>query len=56
MNLPEILKEMKTLNGFATEDVNSGPIETLSGRRGRKNQAIERLKLLKREYTKGLLK
>lgn len=55
MSLTQVLEEIKTLKPFAEEDVNSGPVETLSGRRGRRNQAIERLKQLKRQYSKDLL-
>lgn len=56
MSLTQVLDEIKTLKQFAEEDVQSGPMETLNARRGRKNQAIERLKLLKREYSKDLLR
>lgn len=56
MSLSQVLTEIKSLKQFAEEDVQSGPLETLNARRGRKNQAIERLKLLKREYSKDLLR
>lgn len=55
MSLQNVLAEIKTLKPFAEEDVNSGPSETLNGRRGRKSQAIETLKRLKRDYKKQML-
>jgi len=55
MNLSRILEEIKTLQPFADENVEQGPVETMGGRRGRKNQAVERLKTLKQEYRQGLL-
>ena len=55
MSLAKTMEEIKKVKGFAEEDVDSGPRETLSGRRGRKNQAIEQLKMLKREYRLKLL-
>lgn len=51
MSLDTILKEMKTLKVFAEEDPDSGPAETMVGRRGRKQQAIQRLVDLKTEYS-----
>src|ERR1035437_8370484 len=56
MSLTTVLEEIKRLTPFAKEDVNSGPTETLSGRRGRKNQAIEMLKRLRQEYQTDLLR
>jgi len=50
MSLDTILKEMKTLRQFADEDPDSGPAETMVGRRGRKQQAIIRLVDLRTEY------
>lgn len=56
MSLTQVLAEIKNLKQYAEEDVQGGAPETLNARRGRKNQAIERLKLLKREYSKDLLR
>jgi hypothetical protein len=55
MSLQTTLAEIKKLQPFAAEDVNSGPSETLNGRRGRKSQAIESIKRLKRQYKQDLL-
>lgn len=55
MSLQSTLEEIKKVKAFAEEDVNSGPIETLNGRRGRKAQAIEQLKRLKRDYKQSLM-
>lgn len=55
MSLQTTLAEIKKQLPFASEDVNSGPVETLNGRRGRKAQAIEILKRLKRQYRQDLL-
>lgn len=54
MSLAEILKEIKSVQVFANEDVESGAPETLVGRRGRKAQSIERLKQLKTAYRNEL--
>jgi hypothetical protein len=54
MSLDQIIKEMKTLKPLADEDTNSGPVETMVVRRGRKNQAIIRLKDLKLQYSQDL--
>lgn len=54
MSLSKVLEEIKKTKPFAEEDVETGPIETLNGRRGRKNQAIERMKTLKFEYQQDL--
>lgn len=56
MSLNQVLTEIKSLKSFAEEDTTTGPMETLNARRGRKNQAIERLKQLKRQYSKDLLR
>lgn len=56
MSLETILKEIKEVKPFAEEDVDSGPMETLAGRRGRKTQAIERLKQLRRQYTTDIMR
>lgn len=50
MSLKNTLAEIKRLKPIAEEDVNSGAPETLNARRGRKNQAVEALKRLRREY------
>lgn len=55
MSLETILKEIKEVKPFADSDAEDGPIETLAGRRGRKVQATERLKNLKRDYTRELM-
>lgn len=55
MSLQKVLEEIKKVQPFADEDVTQGPIETLNGRRGRKTQAIEQLKRLKRDYKQQLL-
>lgn len=56
MSLQTVLEEIKKLKPFAEEDVDAGPVDTLSGRRGRKHQAQERLKVLRREYITDLMK
>lgn len=50
MSLSKVLEEIKRVKPYAEEDVDSGPVETMTGRRGRKNQAIESLKLFRRKY------
>lgn len=55
MSLSKVLEEINQVKVYAEEDTESGPIETLSGRRGRKNQAIEKLKTLKSEYKQSLI-
>lgn len=55
MSLSKVLEEINKVKVYADEDVETGPIETLSGRRGRKNQAIEKLKTLKLEYKQSLI-
>jgi hypothetical protein len=54
MALAEILKEIKTVQPFADESLENGPMETLNARRGRKVQSLERLRQLKGEYTREL--
>lgn len=56
MSLDVILKEMKNLIPFAEEDPDSGPAETMVGRRGRKQQAIQRLADLRIQYSYELRK
>lgn len=55
MSLKTVLEEIKRLKPLAEADTNSGPVETLNGRRGRKAQSIEALKRLKREYKSELM-
>lgn len=55
MSLKTTLEEIKKIQPFAIEDTNSGPVETLNARRGRKQQAIESLKRLKRQYQQDML-
>lgn len=55
MSLADILSEIKKYQPYANEDVESGAIETLNGRRGRKAQAIERLKSLEDLYRREML-
>ncbi len=55
MSLVKIVEEIKSARPFAEENLDGAPLETLRGRQGRKNQAIERLKVLKRDYRKSLL-
>jgi hypothetical protein len=55
MSLETTIKELKTLKPFAEENVEEGPYETLNGRRGRKNNAIEQISNLKRQYLSELL-
>lgn len=55
MSLAKTMEEILKVKPYTEEDVDNGPRETLAGRRGRKNQAIEQLKVLKREYRIKLL-
>lgn len=55
MSLQTVLAEIKKVKVFADEDTNTGEPSTLNARRGRKNQAIEQLKRLKRDYKQELL-
>jgi hypothetical protein len=50
MLLEEIIKELKALRPFLTEDTDGGPMNTLRQRRGRQVQAMERTKILRTEY------
>jgi hypothetical protein len=56
MSLESIIKEIQSLRPVANEDVEGGPLNTLAGRRGRKNQALIRLKDLREEYIKNLIR
>lgn len=55
MSLSKVIEEIKKVKPFVDEDVESGPRETLAGRRGRKAQAIERMQTLKFEYRQELI-
>lgn len=55
MSLQSVLAEIKKVKEFADEDTNVGAPETLNARRGRKAQAIEQLKRLKRDYRQQLM-
>jgi len=55
MSLQTVLAEIKKVKVFAEEDTNTGEAATLNARRGRKNQAIEQLKRLKRDYKQQLI-
>ena len=56
MSLSKTLEEIKKVIPVANEDLTKGPIETMAGRRGRKVQAMESLKRLRREYTSELMR
>lgn len=55
MSLTQTMEKIKTNLPYTTEDVDSGPRETMAARRGRKARAIDEVKTLKREYRQGLL-
>lgn len=55
MSLQNVLAEIKKVKPFADEELTQEPIETLNARRGRKNQSVERMKQLKREYKSELM-
>lgn len=55
MSLATVLEEIQKLKPYAEEDPYSGPPETMNGRIGRRNQAVERLKTLKTEYRRNML-
>jgi len=54
MTLTELLERIKQVKPLAEEDVETGPVETLNARRGRKNQSIEEFKRLRLAYTQEL--
>lgn len=56
MSLSKVLEEMKRIRPVSEEEIENGPAETARARSGRKAQAIERLKTLKREYSDTLLR
>lgn len=55
MSLQNVLAEIKKVKVFADEDTSTGEASTLNARRGRKNQAVEQLKRLKRDYKQQLM-
>lgn len=55
MSLETTIQKLKELKPYAEENVEEGPVETLNGRRGRKNQALEQIGNLKRQYLSELL-
>jgi hypothetical protein len=56
MSLQKVLEQITKVAPLASEDTDSGPIETLNARRGRKRNAVEQLKQLRREYASDLLR
>lgn len=56
MSLQQLMKDIQTAQVLSAEDVEGGPVETLNARRGRKNQAVEQLKILKDKYTQELMR
>lgn len=54
MTLNELLLKIKEVQPLADEDVSTGPVETLRGRIGRKDQATFALKELKSAYEREL--
>jgi hypothetical protein len=55
MSLKATLEEIKKVKGHAEENLDNAPPETLNARRGRKANAIESLKRLKRDYKRDML-
>lgn len=55
MSLNTVLEEIKITKPAAEQDLEGLPLETLRAHQGRKSQAVERLKVLKRDYRKSLL-
>jgi hypothetical protein len=56
MSLAKVLEEINSIRPILEEDTDSGPAETLSGRRGRQRQAVEQMKRLKELYVQNLLR
>lgn len=56
MSLTKVLEQIKVLTPVAMEDLETGAIETLNARRGRKRNAEEQLKSLRQEYFQDLLR
>jgi hypothetical protein len=56
MSLTKVLEQIQKVKPVALEDVDSGPIETLTARRGRKRNAQDELKRLRAEYAQNLLR
>lgn len=55
MSLVEIIEQINKVKQYAEGNAEEGPVETLAGRRGRKNQAIDQMIRLKRQYKQELL-
>lgn len=55
MSLVEIIEKINVARPFAEGNAEDGPVDTLAGRRGRKNQAIDTMIRLKRQYKQELL-
>lgn len=56
MSLQTILEQVKQATATAAIDIEAAPPQTISGLRGRKRQAEERLKTLKEDYAKEMLR
>lgn len=56
MSLSKVLEEMKKVRPMAEQDTDSGPVETITARRGQKRNAQEQLKNLRNEYSDMLLR
>jgi hypothetical protein len=54
MSLNTLLEKIKVQQPFADENVDIGPRETMTARRGRKNRALEEVKQLKEDYANEL--
>lgn len=54
MALNTVLEKIKELQVFASEDVDTGPRETMPARRGRKARALDELKQLRKQYATDL--
>lgn len=55
MSLAKTLEEIKRIQPYVNEDVETGPRETMAARRGRKVQSIEQMKNYRRSYRLELL-
>ena len=55
MSLSTLMDQIKQVKPYVEENTDIGPRETMAGRRGRKAQAIEQMKILKRNYRMELL-
>jgi hypothetical protein len=56
MSLATVLEEIQKIKPYADEDPYQGPPETMNGRVGRHNHAMERLNTLKLDYREALLR